>query len=240
MLSIQHLGSTSIITPKSFNGEFDASLFDVNFLATNDLIRAEKKGRASTYFFDCGEKTGVLRHYWRGGLIGKLLSDQYLFLGLNNTRTFQEFELLVEMQQKGLPVPCPIAAKVTRSGFIYRGDIITEALPNAQSVLDILKTRALSEQEFSQIAATIANFHNHGVGHADLNINNILISNSQVYLIDFDRGTLGTFNAKRNQSNIDRLARSFTKESNRNSPFYWQENNWQVLIKTYKSALNWF
>ncbi|MFY8350170.1 3-deoxy-D-manno-octulosonic acid kinase [Pseudoalteromonas sp. SSM20] len=237
MLSIKHLGSTSIITPKSFNGEFDASLFDVGFLARNDLIRAEKKGRATTYFFNCGEKIGVLRHYWRGGLIGKLLSDQYAYFGLKNTRTYKEFALLVEMKEKGLPVPSAIAAKVTRRGLIYRGDIITEALPNSQSVLDILKTRSLCEQEIVQIAETIASFHNHGVNHADLNINNILISNKNVYLIDFDRGTLGAFNAKRNQNNIERLARSFAKEKHRNSPFYWQENDWQVFLEAYKSAL---
>jgi 3-deoxy-D-manno-octulosonic acid kinase len=58
-----------------------------------------------------------------------------------------------------------------------------------------------------------------------------------VYLIDFDRGTLGPFNSKRNQSNIDRLARSFNKEANRNNPFYWQDNDWQVFVKAYKSAL---
>ncbi|MGB0860289.1 MAG: lipopolysaccharide kinase InaA family protein, partial [Pseudoalteromonas spongiae] len=127
MLSFQKHGSATIITPSKLEGAFDPNLFDVEYLSRNDLISAKKRGRATTYFFDCGNTTGVLRHYWRGGLIGKLLSDQYLYLGFENTRTYQEFKLLVELEGIGLPVPKPIAAKVVKSWVIYRGDIITEA-----------------------------------------------------------------------------------------------------------------
>ena len=100
-------------------------------------IYAQKKGRASVWFFKHDNIKGVLRHYWRGGLVGKILQDQYLYLGLEKTRVFQEFELLTQLKQKGLNVPIPIAAQVTKTGFIYRGDIITSAINGAQSLLDI-------------------------------------------------------------------------------------------------------
>ncbi|MFH6955389.1 3-deoxy-D-manno-octulosonic acid kinase [Pseudoalteromonas sp. XMcav1-K] len=237
MLSFQKHGSATIITPSNLEGTFDPNLFDVEYLSRNDLISAKKRGRATTYFFDCGNTTGVLRHYWRGGLIGKLLSDQYLYLGFEKTRTYQEFKLLVELEGIGLPVPKPIAAKVVKSGLIYRGDIITEALPHSQSLLDILKTRSISQKELADCAKTIADFHNHGVNHADLNINNILISDGRVFLIDFDRGTRAAFNPQEAQSNITRLKRSFDKEANRNAQFYWLEKDWKVFIEVYNSAL---
>ena len=62
----------------------------------------------------------------------------------------------------------------TKRGLIYRGDIITEAVKGAKSLLDILIERPLTEDELKRIANTVALFHSKGVYHADLNINNIL------------------------------------------------------------------
>ena len=126
----------------------------------------------------------------------------------------------------------------TRHGFIYRGDIITEAVSGAKSVLDVLIERTLSEAEIKKIAQTIAQFHNKGVNHADLNINNILFDDSgDVYIIDFDRGEIKLPNKKWQQSNMSRLQRSFLKEQSRNSHFHWQQNDWQTLVNQYNQEL---
>ena len=132
----------------------------------------------------------------------------------------------------------PLAAHVLQSGLIYRGDIITEAIEGAKSLLDILVGRSLSKVEIMQVAECIATFHREGVYHADLNINNILFSgDNKVYLIDFDRGAMRTPKAQWQQQNMDRLKRSFAKEAGRNTYFCWQESDWQQLVKVYRDNL---
>jgi 3-deoxy-D-manno-octulosonic acid kinase len=161
-----------------------------------------------------------------------------LYWGLEHTRVYKEFSLMTQLIELGLNVPKPIAAKVSRHGFIYRGDIITEAVSGAKSVLDILIERALNDIEIKKIASTIALFHNKGVYHADLNINNILFDDSgNVFIIDFDRGEIKTPAKKWQQSNMSRLQRSFLKEQSRNSSFHWQENDWQSLSNDYSQEL---
>jgi 3-deoxy-D-manno-octulosonic acid kinase len=238
MLATHTDGSTTLITADKDAEQFDCAFFDPNYLLSHGLVTGEKKGRATTYFFQHSRGQLVLRHYWRGGMIGKLLSDQYLYLGLQHTRTYKEFALLVELLALGLPVPTPISAKVTVNGPIYRGDIITQALPNAYSLLDKLKIELLTDNDITLIAHTLAQFHNAGVNHADLNINNILFSDDKVYLIDFDRGTRNEFNHKTNESNMKRLKRSFEKEQGRNSTFYWQDEQWALLMDKYTVALH--
>ncbi|PAJ74274.1 3-deoxy-D-manno-octulosonic acid kinase [Pseudoalteromonas sp. NBT06-2] len=212
--------------------------FKPEYWHEKNKIYAQKKGRASVWFFSHHNIKGVLRHYWRGGLIGKFLQDQYLYLGLEKTRVFQEFELLTQLKQKGLNVPDPIAAHITKIGLIYRGDIITSAIEGAQSLLDILKQRKLTENEIKQVSQCIATFHKAGVYHADLNINNILFDDQgKVFLIDFDRGELKKPNSSWQQSNISRLQRSFEKENSRNPQFFLQKNDWNALYDTYKKYM---
>lgn len=239
MFSI-HTDKNNIILSQEHNPlQITNDWFNPRYWRNNNAITGEKKGRASTYFFDFKEGTGVLRHYWRGGLIGKLLTDQYFFSGLKRTRTYQEFVLLTKLTQLGLPVSKPIAARVTVCGFIYRGDLITEAVKDAQSVLDILKKRALTSHEYQKIANTLADFHNQGVCHADLNINNILLDgDGKVVLIDFDRGSIRQPSHHISQNNMARLLRSFNKEQTRNTPFHWQKSDWNKLSSSYQDALN--
>lgn len=235
----QHVNNNHVILSHPYYSEqIQLAWFDPNFWQQQQKIVGAKKGRATAWFFKHADLTAVLRHYWRGGLIGKLLSDQYIYFGLEHTRVYKEFSLMTKLIALGLNVPKPIAAKISRHGFIYRGDIITEAVSGAKSVLDILIERTLSETEIIKIAQTIALFHNKGVYHADLNINNILFNNSgEVYIIDFDRGEIKTPDKKWQQNNMSRLKRSFLKEQGRNSTFHWQISDWQTLNNYYIQTL---
>ncbi len=228
---------TILSHPDYFN-EVDLNWFDADYWQQQNKIVGAKKGRATAWFFKHDSLTAVLRHYWRGGLVGKLLSDQYLYPGLKNTRVYKEFSLMIRLIELGLNVPKPIAAKVTTTGLIYRGDIITEAVKGAKSLLDILIERPLTEDELKRIANTVALFHSKGVYHADLNINNILFNETgEVYIIDFDRGEIKPPNKQWQQSNMARLERSFLNEQGRNNAFYWQSNDWQILLAIYKGQL---
>lgn len=203
-----------------------------------NAIIAEKKGRSTTWFFNYSNGVGVLRHYWRGGLVSKLLRDQYFYTGLKNTRAYKEYQLLIELQQRGLSAPAPIAARITLNKAIYRGDLITQAIPDAKSLLDILKIRVLTTAEITTIGQTIADFHQQGVFHADLNINNIMLDNSgKAYLIDFDRGHLVAPLHASLKANIQRLNRSFIKEKGRHPDFFWDSKQWQQLLNAYQSKM---
>ena len=232
-------GKHTILSHPDYFNLVDISWFDATYWQKQNKIVGAKKGRATAWFFKHDDLTAVLRHYWRGGLVGKVLSDQYLYLGLKNTRVCKEFSLMIKLIELGLNVPKPIAARVSTSGLIYRGDIITDAIKGAKSLLDILIERPLTEGELKRIANTIALFHNKGVYHADLNINNILFNEEgDVYIIDFDRGELKVPNPQWQQSNMARLKRSFLKEQGRNSVFNWQSNDWKTLNALYSQKLS--
>ncbi|KTF17074.1 3-deoxy-D-manno-octulosonic acid kinase [Pseudoalteromonas sp. 10-33] len=236
----QHVqGNHTVLSHPKYTSQITLDWFDANYWQQQNKIVGAKKGRATAWFFKQDKLTAVLRHYWRGGLVGKLLSDQYLYPGLEQTRVYKEFSLMSKLLELGLNVPTPIAAKVTRSGLIYRGDIITQAVSGAKSLLDILIERPLNNDELENIASTLALFHIKGVYHADLNINNILFNeDGDVYIIDFDRGEIKQPNAQWQQANMARLARSFLKEQGRNNSFYWQVNDWKTLHTIYKQKLS--
>ncbi|GEB71002.1 3-deoxy-D-manno-octulosonic acid kinase [Pseudoalteromonas carrageenovora] len=238
MFKTRKQGKHTILSHPDYFNLVDINWFDAEYWQKKNKIVGAKKGRAIAWFFKHDDLTAVLRHYWRGGLVGKLLSDQYLYPGLENTRVYKEFSLMVKLIELGLNVPKPIAAKVSQSGLIYRGDIITQAVSGAKSLLDVLIERPLNSSELESIANTIALFHNKGVYHADLNINNILFNEKgDVYIIDFDRGELKAPNPQWQQRNMARLERSFLKEQGRNNVFNWQSNDWEALCTLYEKRL---
>ena len=80
----------------------------------------------------------MLRHYHRGGLVSLLSSDQYIWRGEELTRPFAEWSITYRLHRAGLPVPAPIAARYSRHGRTYRGDIITERLATVGSLAECL------------------------------------------------------------------------------------------------------
>ncbi|MBE0345272.1 3-deoxy-D-manno-octulosonic acid kinase [Pseudoalteromonas peptidolytica F12-50-A1] len=213
-------------------------MFEPEYWQKNNAIVGSKQGRATAWFVKLHDKVVVLKHYYRGGLIGKLLSDQYLFFGLKDTRVYQEFELLEHLKQQDLPVPAPIAARVSARFGVYRGDIITEAVEDAISVCEILQSRALQNIELEKIGQTIAKFHQAGAYHDDLNINNILFSgDGEVFLIDFDKGKILAPATPWQQANIERLQRSFKKEAGKWPTFHFDDNQWQALLQAYRTSV---
>lgn len=171
-------------------------------------------GRASVSFIQTGTQRWVLRHYRRGGLMAKLLRDEYFWWGAHRTRCFAEWRLLAELIRLGLPVPAPVAARYVRTGWFYRADLITEELPRSLTLAKAISTpgAAPAKSRWCAVGETIARFHAHGVHHADLNANNILLGeqDSAVYVLDFDRGRIRTRGAWEEQV-LARLKRSLAK-----------------------------
>ncbi|MCU4674224.1 3-deoxy-D-manno-octulosonic acid kinase [Catenovulum sp. 2E275] len=209
--------------------------FEPAFWQNQNAITGQSVGRNTTYFFAHQQQNYVLRHYYRGGLIGKFANDGYFYTGLKRSRVYCEFALLEKMQQLGLPVPTPIAARLIRTLHLYSADIVMTQIPNASDVFHILQKQALDNQVWQTIGKTIAQFHQAGVFHADLNIHNIMLDNQgKVWIIDFDRGRFKTPDKSWQQNNLNRLLVSLKKEKNKQAQFYWQDDNWQALLTGYQ------
>jgi 3-deoxy-D-manno-octulosonic acid kinase len=84
----------------------------------------------------------------------------------------------------------------------------------------------------------IRRFHEAGVHHADLNCYNILISNSRLYLIDFDRGRLESANSRWRwkEKNLARLHRSIIKVAGAHP--VWLSARWSDLLAGYNEPDN--
>ena len=172
----------------------------------------QAQGRVNAYAIVYLNKQFFLRHYQRGGLFAPLLGDFYLWTGLSSTRAWREFDLLAHMLSSGLPVPRPVAAMVKYKKCLYQADIVTECIPNASTLARLIRQDLIDGPLWKKIGSCIKRFHDHGVFHADLNAQNILIDKShKVWLIDFDRGFQNHLKRRQKKSNLYRLHRSLSK-----------------------------
>jgi 3-deoxy-D-manno-octulosonic acid kinase len=213
----------------------DARLFDA---AHWPGAVAATSGRGATWFIDWRRpgqpsQSWVLRHYRRGGIVGRFVRDRYLWLGESRTRAFREWHLLRWACAAGLPCPQPVAARVQRSGPSYTADLITARLPGVTSLSDRIRQAALRPADWGRIGACIRRFHDAGVWHADLNAHNVqLADGEQVYLLDFDRGERRDLQRGWQQSNLERLHRSLEKISQRGAAHF-DAGSWAALLDGY-------
>lgn len=218
--------------------EFDHRWFDAEYLNRQGLVLRTAKGRGITYFFKPLGQTWVLRHYWRGGLVGRLLSDAYVWLGLTKARAYQELHLLDTLQRLNLPAPKPVAARIVRSGLVCRSDIITTCIAGASTLIDQL-AQTPDQSLWVDVAELIAKFHQAGVFHADLNAANVLLDEQGIWhLIDFDRGRrYPSLSLKQRQNNLARFKRSLLKEKAKRPQLQFTEADWLVFSTAYNKAV---
>ncbi len=194
-------------------------------------------GRGSVLFIRDGERHWVLRHYRRGGLIGKVFTDQYFWTGAEATRCFREWRLLSHMLGLGLPVPVPVAARYKRSGLIYRADLLTVEIAGARTLTQRLDQAVLDTSTWQRIGITLARFHAIGVHHADLNANNIVFdANDDVYVLDFDRGRTREVHDSWINAVLNRLLRSLNK-LHKHRGIHFEEQDFQVLRRAHDQRL---
>ena len=239
-LEIQKVrGSSAFFRVPNTPAELNEHWFDPAHWEAQNKTIDRRTGRNTAYFFQENNSAYVLRHYWRGGFIRKLVARSYLFTGIRRSRMYRELDLLAKLDEMHLPVSRPISAILTRHGLLYRGSIITQAIPNASNLLEILSRRELTTQKIDAIAKLQAAFHRKGVDHADLNIGNILLdTEGQPYLVDFDRGRIRQPNPGWQKANIQRLQRSFTKQKRLNQDLPWTYDHWHCLMTTYADEMS--
>ncbi len=214
---------------------FSDDWFREAYWRTTDKVVGEAAGRGSVVFVRHDDDTWVLRHYHRGGFVGRFIRDRYLWRGLEQTRAFREWRLLSELSELHLPVPPPIAARVSRYGVGYTADIITGYLNNTRSFESILNEGDAGLENWILIGRTLRRFHDHGVNHSDLNVRNILVDDAQqVFLVDFDKGELRRTGSWRD-GNLRRLKRSLRKVALETGTAF-DARGWQALEQSYRAA----
>jgi 3-deoxy-D-manno-octulosonic acid kinase len=206
--------------------------FDPQFWAAQGALVGQALGRGTTWILQQEARRLVLRHYRRGGLMARLSPDRYLWRGEEATRPFRELRLLDALWHAGLPVPAPVACRYVREGAFYRGDILTEFLPDTQSLAQRLRSGTVSPGTWAAVGRCVRRFHDHGACHADLNAHNVLLrGEEEVFLIDFDRGRLRSPGLWRD-ANLVRLRRSIEKLADQ-SGLSLDEAAWHGLLTAY-------
>jgi len=235
MLKIVERNKLYIVFDDAFIGAEVENGFDAQFWQSHSKVIGSAQGRGTTWFVQLDHIQGALRHYRRGGLFGKIVSDHYIFTGWNKTRSVAEFYLLQRLNEAGVNVPKPIAARVQKRHFCYQADLLSEKIPNAQDLVAILQQRTLSEAEYVAIAVQIKKMHQAQVNHTDLNIHNILLDKQgKVWLIDFDKCYQQPGDDWK-ENNLQRLLRSFNKELNKRH-IKWSDSDWALLTNAYEDC----
>ncbi len=215
--------------------QFRAEHFSVEFWRQQPGFMATAGGRGSSCLIEIDGRNAVLRRYRRGGVVGNLFSDQYLWLGQARTRPWQEWEVLEQARAAGLPVPEPLAACTSRSLLWYRAALVTAFIDDTEMMTQrlrrILHPAYLSAHPLRQIKR----MHSAGIRHADLTSDNILMdSRDRFYLVDFDKAC--------NMPHLDdwqwqplyRFQRGLEKR-HRHQPLHNADDDWQAFMDGYQS-----
>lgn len=229
---------SQIIYDSEIVGPDCEQFFDREWLARHCDRCAPKRGQA--VLFSNGDGEFVYKRYHRGGLPGRVVKRSYWYHDLDETRMWREFHLLDRMRSLDLPVPRPVAARCEKlSPLTYGGELVTEKVPDSQSLTEMLSRAPLPAEAWSKVGRAIAGFHRQRVYHADLNASNILLTRAgEVFLVDFDKSEIREkLTARAALANLQRLHRSLCKLRRRLPVFHFAEDDWRALRSGYDAAV---
>lgn len=230
------MGDSVILYDESLAGHPRAAWFERESWPDATVAPGYSGGRGATLFIRCDGQEWVLRHYHRGGMIGRFASDGFPWLGAERTRSFAEWRLLAAIHRLRLPAPRPVAARYVRYGLLYTADLITERIPDVVPLSTRLAQGRPGDEVWWRVGQCVGRFHASFIYHADLTAHNLQISSAgAIFLLDFDRGRIMPADGHWRRRNLERLHRSLTKIS-RDGQVSFRDENWQLLCDGYRSA----
>jgi len=189
------------------------------FLKRNEPTSRYVMGRTAHPSIFLGNSPGiVVRRYTHGGLFGFLLRDLYI----RGSRSFSELALTEEIRSSGIQTVQPIGAIHQFVVWpLYRAFLLTTEVTRAMDLSTYL-AKAASHRSSETLASKrkilrasgilLRQFHGAGFYHRDLQLKNILVSEDQPLLIDFDRSyRKQNLSSKERLDNLLRLNRSADK-----------------------------
>jgi len=189
------------------------------FLKEYGQLAPNLRGRTSHFSvrLQDGQKI-VIRRYSHGGGFRFLTRDLYLL----GSRSFEEIRLTEEIRSAEISTVEPVgAARVRAFFFFYRAYFLSLEVPDADDgARFLLRIGASASREallkkrnaIRSAGLLLQRFHQSGFFHRDLQLRNILIAGSQLYLIDFDRSyRKQALSSEERMNNLLRLNRSVEK-----------------------------
>jgi len=230
---------TYLIQPPGLTHVFSEQDFDLNYWRSQPRSQSLTGGRGASQKIFINDEAFVLRRYQRGGMMARILEDQYLWMGLTRSRPSRELTVVQYALQHHLPVSQVAGCLVQRTGLYYRAAIISRFIENQGTLADCLTRSALDEARWFELGLLLRRLHHAGIDHADLNANNILIGdNNAFYLIDFDKARMVTPDSSALRNNLQRLRRSLLKIQRQgieqHKPLHFSERDWQLLLQAYE------
>jgi len=236
--TVEKTATGAILYDKAIINQISEDRFEASGWLHSEPLKGShgSGGRGNTMYVGNIPRQFVLRHFMRGGLVGKLVRDRYLWTGEDNTRSFVEWRLLAKLADNNLRVPRPAAARYCRRGPTYTADIITVRIPAVSPLSQYIAAHSRDEAFWRSTGAAIREFHACGVYHADMNAYNLQIDKAgRLWMLDFDRGRLLPPGAWQ-QKTLGRLHRSLVKITTLDPRVHFDESNWEALLDGYFSA----
>lgn len=224
-----------ILQPSDHSDDYKREQFDVDYWRERPGFAVIEGGRGGSCRIEIEGRRAILRRYLRGGFIGNILSNRYLWLGKARARPWLEWTILERARDAGLPVPEPLAACICRLGLSYNAALITAYLDDTETLTDRIARERLQLDSWKRLGALIRRLHGAGIRHADLNSDNVLIdSRNRLYLIDFDKARIMQGLDDWQWRPLYRLQRSIVKR-NQLRPLNYASDDWQALMDGYQS-----
>ena len=181
-----------------------------------------RSGRGRVHVVDAplagpdGAERWAVRHYQRGGAVARLLGDRYW--GRARARPERELDASVHARARGIRTPAVVAGAMYRSGAsgalgFHRADLVTELVPRARSVAEMLLAADASPGALRRAGALARAIHRAGLLHPDLNAENVLLDEGgEAWVLDLDRARRAPGPTTRGaEAMLARLERSLRK-----------------------------
>lgn len=200
--------SARLLHEQGFGPESDGSL------RASDL-----SGRRPLYELEAGGARFVLRRFRHGGLMRWMTGERYL----DAERPFRELILSDSLLRAGIRTPRVVAARARMLPVCgWQLDVMTRRVDDALDlgyVLGLARGGEVREAVLRAILVELGNLvrlmHTHGLVHADLQPNNVLVNlralegaSPQLWLLDLDRSFFtAELSAGMRRANLRRLYR---------------------------------
>ncbi len=184
-----------------------------------------------------GPDCALVRHYRRGGLLGRLLGDRYWGAG----RFFEEARVTERARALGVAAPAVLGVRAEKVMCRwYRGDFATREITGSRDLAFYLQRwRDTGEVPADPLRSSLARklgellrrMHDAGIVHADLNVKNLLVriepacpDGVQAFVVDLDKARIcPSVPARLRAENLLRLYRSLEKQGFAGSVVGWRD-----------------
>src|SRR6266850_650456 len=162
----------------------------------------------------------VVRRYIHGGLLARWTRDQFWGPG----RPLGELAASEHVRTRGIASPEILALYLLRAGgSFHRGCVVTRKISQSLNLGEWLRLGGREPGAWNpllrEVARAVAGLHAAGCVHRDLNLSNLLVSPTGIWILDLDGARLQSAVRLRHRGwNLLRLYRSLGKETGRREP----------------------